>query len=340
MKDNEKIKKLSDLLERQTLVENLPPPDDVSREAIDNVQLPPPDNKIYIYKDLVKKLELIPELPKIPTFIPQLDYELDGGFQGGELAIISGIAKHGKSTLMQTMSYLQSRNAFPSIVFSLEMNWQELIRKFMLMDQNKKSNEPTDLPIFSTIDNRLLSLDWLEEKIKEAQKKHYIACVYIDHLHYLISLKEGNSKNIPFLLGSLARELKRMSMRLQIPIVLLAHTKKIDINVNPDLNALRDSGMLANEADFVIFIWRKKEKQDSYEDKGKRNWQHNLQSVNEGIVYSNESVLSLEANRRNGKTKRIGLVYYKNRFYPKEEYDNIINFNIDEFKDKMDWTNK
>jgi len=338
---NNNIDKLSALLghsETPTPVEQLSPPAGLTREQIDNAQLPPPDQNIYIYKDLVDKMRAIPDAPKIPTFIPQLDMDLDGGFQGGELIILSGTPKNGKSTLMQTFSYLQSLHAFPSIIFTLEMPWQELTRKFLQMDQDNVATAPTDLPIFSLIDNRGLSLEWLEEKIKEAQEKHGIAIAYIDHLHYLVSLKDSASKNISFLMGNLARELKRMSMRLNIPIVLLAHTKKIDVNINPDLNSIRDSGLIAAESDFVMFIWREREQKDKEEEK-KDKWKHaGLKTENNEIIYTNKAVLALEANRRNGNTRRIRLAYHRHRFYPEEEYENTVNFDYP--AKNTSWMNK
>jgi replicative DNA helicase len=268
------------------------------------------------YKDAVIKLMKTGiNKNKIPTFFKPVDEILDGGLQGGELVILSGPTKNGKSTMAQTWSYLQSRQGFSTLWFTLEMSWQELTKKFFDMDlDGQVSGEPTDIPLYYPLDNKNLSLEWLRQQIKEAKEKHSLSAVYIDHLHFLLPLKDFNT-NVSFLIGGIVREIKKIAVEFDIPIILIAHTKKLDVDVNPDINAVRDSSFVVQESDFTFIIWRERIKQ--------ANGKFNVQTETNTEIYTNMGTLALEANRRNGITKKIKIGMVAGRFYPEEEYNQV-----------------
>jgi len=311
-------------------IEDLPPPDGLSAKQLADVSAPFVDNKLYCYQELLKKLDEQGDKAKIPTFFQPIDDLVDGGFQGGELIIISGITKQGKTSLCQTLSYLQGKNNFPALWFTLEMSWQELIKKFREIDEGEGSKFTTsDLPIFMPIDNSSLSLSWLDSQIKKAQKENHISCIYIDHLHFLLPLKDFN-QNVSFLVGGIVRELKKIAVKRNIPIFLVAHTKKMDTQDEPDLNSVRDSSFITQESDFTFLIWRQRAKKETSRG-GKKDL--SIPKDDRSIVYHDYSWLSLEANRRNGLTRRMPLGFWKNRFYPYEEYEQLLY--LTDAKDKI-----
>lgn len=313
-KEEIKISDVENLLDKpkDTSVKQFPPPEGVSPEIIRAAQEEKIDNKLYGYEELADRVSKMPELPKTPSGIAELDELLDGGLQEGELMIVSAQTKSGKTTWCQTMSYNQGLQDISSIWFTLELSWQELTRKFMLMDEKyQESGEITKLPIFYPIDNRALSLKWLEKQIIKSKKEHNIKIAYIDHLHELVPLADSKS-NVSYIVGGLVREIKHLAINLKIPIVLVAHTAKQDINNVPGLYAARDSSMIAAESDFTLTIWREPFKQKKSADI--------LENDN---IYTDRTVLSLVANRRNGKTKKIAIGMINGRFYPYEEYLDI-----------------
>jgi len=300
-KDN--LKELKSLLDSPSdlSVEEFPVPTGVSNDLQQAMKEDQVDSKIYQYNELAKIVKALPDEPKITSGFDSLNEALDGGFQGGELVILSAATKNGKTTFCQTMSYLQAVKGVNSLWFSLEMSWQEITRKFLAMDIDDVITQvPANLGIFYMIDNRGLNLKTLEIKAKEARDKLGVKIIYIDHLHFLLPL--GETKNVSFVIGGIVREVKQIAVKLNITIVLIAHTKKLETDARPDINSLRDSSFIAQESDFVFLMWRERLDLDKKQKK--------YTGLEEEDIYSEATFVALEANRRNGKTKRwkFGLV--------------------------------
>lgn len=334
---NDDLLKAAEKNDEDISFQDLPVPPDMPQDLKEGVKAETFDSKIYEYPELVKKLEDIPNKAKIPTFFQPVDSLLDGGFHGGELVILSAPTKAGKTTLAQTFSFLQAQNGLPSLWFSLEMSWQELTRKFLEMDKAEListlsgKEPPSPLSICYPIQNRSLELKWMEKQIAKAQKEHGVQMVYIDHLHFLLPLKDFNT-NVSFLVGGIVRELKQIAVRLDIPILLIAHMRKLeDVKKRPDINTIRDSSFIAQESDFTFIMWRRRKKgvdtarwDDNAVKRAEQNQsgipEENIDESNEDI-YEDAAMLSLEANRRTGKTRKMVIEYINNRFFPAGSMD-------------------
>jgi replicative DNA helicase len=247
----------------------------------------------------------------IPCGFPLLDEMLDGGFKKGELIILSAPTKQGKSTLAQTITWNMAMNNKQSLWFTMEMSWQELTRKFMAMDETYQENKrPYSAPIHYPIENYYkggdLQMKWLRETISEAIRTENTEFVVIDHLHFLLPLKDYQS-NTSFLIGGIVREVKKIAVELKIPILLIAHTTKLDVEKTPTINDIRDSSFIAQESDFAMIMWRIRDKNASKKTSDDEDEERQ-------IVYTNKSWLSLEANRRNGRTGRVKLFFDGHKF--------------------------
>lgn len=251
----------------------------------------------------------------------RIDDLAGGGFKKGELIILSAPTKNGKSTLAQTITWnmAKAKQSANSLWFTMEMSWQELTRKFMMMDETyRKDGHPSTTPICYPMDNYLkageLQLQWMKDTIIEAKKFGSVEFVVIDHLHFLLPLKDFNT-NTSFLIGGIVREIKKIAVELEIPIMLIAHTKKLELDKTPDLNSIRDSSFIAQEADFVFMMWRIRNKEVLKKT-------HSDSEDEEQEVYTRKAWLSLEANRRNGNTGRTKLWHDGVKFvsYDKETH--------------------
>jgi len=312
--DQKQIDALYNLLEPNSNAPLIAPEAiNLPQKYVNAINSPIVDDTLYNYKALAERLEKEPVRPKVPTFFEPIDKLLDGGFQGGELVVLSGFTKGGKSTLMQTLTYCQAKHGISTVLFTLELGWQEFTRKYMAMD-NPGMARPyaySDLPLWYPIDNRALSLKWLELQIEKAIKRNKAQMAYIDHLHFLLPLKDYR-QNVSFLVGGIVRELKKIAVKLDIPIMLIAHTRKMPVEIAPDMNSIRDSGLIVCESDFTFLVWRVREKEE-------RKFQ-----MEGGVIYKDESWVSLEANRRNGKTLKFKIYFKNNRFYDQNEYFQIL----------------
>ena len=215
----------------------------------------------------------------IKSGFPRLD-ELIGGFQCGELIIISGETKHGKTTLCQTLTENIAKQKINCLWFSYEMPKRQFLSKF------------SELPLFYL--PRLLksrSLGWIETRIWEAKIKANIKAVFIDHLHYLVDMEKLRNPSIE--IGSIVRRLKRMAIKHNIVIFLICHTTKVASYQEPTYQDIRDSSFIAQESDGVFMIRRLDE--------------------------PDRSRLTISIHRRTGiRKKAIILVYYNNHLYEEE----------------------
>lgn len=235
-------------------------------------------------REILKQANLKPAA-KFFSKIPGLDAMLDG-FREGDVVVISAPTKNGKTTLAQTFTASLSESGVRSLWFSYEMTQNEFLSKF-----------PEPLPFFTLPKTlQVNSLDWLERKIVEAIAKHGVKVVFIDHLHFLIDMSFiGQKGNVSLLIGSIMRKLKQIALKWEVAIVLIAHTTKIQFEKEPDLSDIRDSSFISQEADTVLMIWRRREKETG--EFGSRAW------------------VAVAANRRNGKVGKVPLILQNNRFF-------------------------
>ena len=260
------------------------------------------------YSELVEKMKTLPEVKPVSTGLLALD-NLMGGFEEGRMYVLSAPTKQGKSTMAQSLMYLMAKKGLPSLMFSYEMGWQEVTKKFMAMDEKmQKFKIPTALPLYLPIDLHRgggeLQYQWLFEAIAKAKLENGIKLVVIDHLHFLLPLKDY--QNTSFIIGGIVREIKRMAVALSIPIILIAHVQKIKDDKVPDWTDIRDSSFITQEADVVLMMYRLKNKDSAT----------SVTEDSDVEVYTNKAILSVELDRVNGRSGKIKLIHNGVMFEP------------------------
>ena len=173
--------------------------------------------------------------------IPGLDYACEG-FQDGELIIISGPTKQGKTLLAQTLTVNFANQKQYPCWFTYEVPARQFLDQFPI------------LPLFylpST--NKAQDFDWFMNKCMEAFFKYNSRIFFIDHLHFLVDMARVSNPSLE--IGAIVRRIKRFAVENDFIIFLLAHIKK---NENDDLSYkdLRDSSFIAQDSDTVIMIKR------------------------------------------------------------------------------------
>ena len=255
------------------------------------------------YSELLREMQNEEKPKKMPSNTSMLD-DIIGGFEEGRLYILSAQTKQGKTTMAQTLLHNMAKVGTKSMIFSYEMGWREIAEVFGNMD--KSENIKTDMPVYVPIDLHRgggeLQYQWLYEAIAKAKEEKGVSVVVIDHLHFLLPLKDFN--NTSFLLGGIVREIKKISVNLNVAIILIAHTTKIDDDKVPDWTMIRDSSFITQESDVVLMMYRIKSKEAAKK-----------QSDDSTIdVYTNKTILSVELNRMGGKTGKIKLFHNGTKF--------------------------
>lgn len=177
----------------------------------------------------------------IKSGIPGIDYACDG-FRDGELIVISGPTKMGKTLLAQSFTFNFSKQKEYPGWFSYEVPARQFLDQF------------SSLPLFYLPQkNKAQDFNWLQERCLEAYFKYNTRVFFIDHLHYLIDM--ARIKNPSLDIGTIVRRIKRFAVDNDFVIFLLAHIGK---NESEDLSYrdLRDSSFISQESDCVIMIKR------------------------------------------------------------------------------------
>ena len=201
------------------------------------------EDKVVTSFELRDKLCAEKKAPHISvkSGFPGIDYACQG-FQDGEMIIISGPTKMGKTLLAQTFTVNFSRQKQYSCWFSYEVPARQFLDQFPI------------LPLFYLPQkNKAQDFDWFMNRCIEAHCKYNTRIFFIDHLHYLID--QARIKNPSLDIGVIVRRIKRFAVDNDFVIFLLAHVGK---NTGDELSwkDLRDSSFIAQESDCCIMVKR------------------------------------------------------------------------------------
>lgn len=227
------------------------------------------------------------------------------GFRKGQLVVVSGPPKHGKTALCQTFTKRFVEQGMRCLWFSYELRYEELFDKFPM--------EKLDFYMPNYMESGNLS--WIEDRIIEAKQKHNVDAVFIDHLDFLRDPEvlrdfRGNS-NTSVYIGSIIQKVKCMAMENDVVIFLLAHIRK-NRWLSQELPAseeLSDSRKIPQLADLVVMIIRLRK---------------------EGMYDGNRALFGIIENRHNGRTGKIKVEFRDKEFFEEETLDDKIKEYVDE----------
>ena len=202
------------------------------------------EDKIVSSEELAKQEQAIP-LKSFSSGIPTMDRILNK-LEPGELIVASGPTGHGKTTLLMTITQNMARNDVSSVWFTLEVT----PRQFLAKIEQGGHMPHFYLPSKNTENN----IDWLLERIVEAKVKYNAEVVFIDHLHQIFSMEKMN--NLSLEIGDVVAQIKKLAVDYGLVIFLVAHNKDRQDNKEPQMQDIRDSGMISRLADTVMGVWR------------------------------------------------------------------------------------
>lgn len=245
------------------------------------------EDKLISSLDLVDLIKNKPPELQMMTGFEGIDTILKG-FRLKQLVVLSAATKSGKTSF--AIDVTSKMRQYNPLWLPFEEGAEELVRKFI-----ERNETP---PMFFTPENITgNTLKWVEKKIIESIAKFGSQIVFIDHLHFIVPFA---AERQDLAIGMTMRALKTMAKKWNVCIVLIAHLKKTKLDTSPTLEDLRDSSFIAQEADTVIMLWRESKRE------------------NGDVITTNNINVSIQANRRTGKTGNIKMVYDEGHF---KEYD-------------------
>lgn len=210
------------------------------------------------------------------TGIQCLDSALSGGLRGSELYIIAARPSMGKTALAaQILESVCSDGERQGMFFSLEMNDAQIslrtIARITGIDANRIRSGDLDMEEWEKLQYAgeqmksmriLLRNDCNTDHIcAEVRRQHSMGMCDIVVIDYLQLMEHSNSRsgNRSEDIGYTSRQLKKLSMELNIPIIVLSQlNRNLESRANrrPMLSDLRESGTIEQDADVVMFIYR------------------------------------------------------------------------------------
>ncbi len=247
------------------------------------------DDRVISSEDLIEEVKNQPIKEKFYSGFSSLDKKMDG-WTTGESIFLTGITKHGKTSMcMELSARFVAQNP---LWLSFEEKAIDLLRKFKL----KTDTYPH---FYTPRQNEPPNLEWVEKKIIEAKAKFDSKVVFIDHIGFVADAERGKDDTEASRLERISRAVHSLAVKWDVLIFLMGHLTKVRSDQNPDIENIKGSSAMAQESDLTIILWRKTER------------------VQGKIEIGNETNLSLQANRRGG-TGNIEFIYENGRFLQTE----------------------
>jgi len=199
-----------------------------------------------------KPAKLVTQIPRLNELLP---------IDGGKLVVIAGRPGTFKSALaLHIARYSAMRNMGVGII-SLEMPRHEIAGRYKLLTDNDR----TPVPIM--LNCAAQDLNAIETQIIQWVERDGLNGVVVDYLT-LVTCQAPKTMRRDEVIGLITRRLKLLAMRLDIPILLLAQLNREPEKHNrkPMLSDLRESGNVEQDADVVLFTYKREvDGRDEYE---------------------------------------------------------------------------
>lgn len=245
-------------------------------------------NFISIKETLSEAFDRIDEIHKesgklrgIPTGFAALDNVL-GGLQKSDLVVLAARPSVGKTTLALDIARNISLKAkIPVGIFSLEMSKEQLVDRMLATEANVdlwkmrtgRLSDKGEYDDFRRIgdamarlseaqlfidDTSMVNIMEIRTKARRLQTEHGLGLIVIDYLQLMEG--RGNTDNRVQIVAEITRALKGIARELNIPVLVLSQLNRLVESRTPAiprLSDLRESGSIEQDADVVMFIYRK-----------------------------------------------------------------------------------
>ena len=254
-------------------------------------------NKFQPLKPVLQKsFERLDEISKnpgsvtgVPSGLKDLD-KLTSGFQPGELIIVAGRPSMGKTALALTFA----RNAaidykIPIGIFSLEMSNDALAMRLLTAESRVDSHlvrsgilpkeqwrnlsmsvgNLADAPIFLD-DTPAMGITELRAKSRRLKSEKDVKLLVVDYLQLMKGPHNVESRQQE--ISQISQSLKALAKEINVPVLALSQLSRAPearSDHRPVLSDLRESGAIEQDADLVMFLYRKWVYSRDEEDKRK-----------------------------------------------------------------------
>ena len=213
----------------------------------------------------------------IPTGLQRLD-ALTGGWRGGQLIVLAGRPRMGKSATMLHFARAAAIAGVPVYVYSAEMPNTQLAGRMLVGGSGVNSGsfrtgdidadswrrleqaaaELSALPVY-LYDRANISMGDIRSQCKAMARRGRCGMVIIDYLQLLDTASRNTNSTREREIAAASRSAKLLAKELDIPVILLSQlSRKVEERTDktPLLSDLRESGAIEQDADMVLFLDR------------------------------------------------------------------------------------
>lgn len=252
----------------------------ISDENATNHPVPMRDLLRSTFQELEKIANSGGEVTGLQSGFKELD-KYTTGFHPGELIIVAARPGMGKTAFVLSLAAnvgINSANPRPIALFSLEMPKEQLMQRMLCSEAQVemgrvrggylKKEDFTQLsiaagnmhkaPIYIDDSGALNPMELRAKcrRIKSQEKD--LGLVIIDYLQLMHSTEKQESRQLE--ISSISRTLKEISKELKVPVIALSQlSRAVESRTEPRpmLSDLRESGAIEQDADLVLFLYRK-----------------------------------------------------------------------------------
>ncbi|QBQ07226.1 replicative DNA helicase [Spiroplasma gladiatoris] len=232
--------------------------------------------------EVVKKIEALEKNGDIINGVPSGFNDLDtitNGWQKGDFIILAARPSMGKTAFALNLAINAAERQKGVVFFSLEMPKEQLVQRVL------SSVSAVDASLLRTAQN-LTTETWsritngseqiknmnividdspglnvlqIQSKLRKLKRDFNIELCVIDYLQ-LISSIQSRMDNRQNEVAAISRQLKKIARELNIPIICLSQlSRSVEKREEktPLMSDLRDSGAIEQDADIIMFLYRK-----------------------------------------------------------------------------------
>lgn len=221
------------------------------------------------------------KLRGLPTGFVQLD-NLLAGLQRSDLVILAARPSVGKTSFaLDIARHIASKSKKSVGIFSLEMSKEQLVDRLICsqagvglwkMRTGRLSESSDDFPkigqAMSELSESKIFIDdfantnvmELRTKARRLQMEHGLDLIVLDYLQLMGGSGNHYSDNRVQEIAEISRSLKGIARELNVPVLALSQlSRAVEMTkpAIPKLSHLRESGSIEQDADVVMFIYRK-----------------------------------------------------------------------------------
>ncbi len=219
------------------------------------------------------------KLKGVPSGFTGVD-NLLGGLQRTDLIILAARPSVGKTSFsLDIIRSVAVKHKQPVGYFSLEMAKEQIVDRMLCAEANvdlwklrtgRLSDKDDDFPRIGEALGRLseapifiddsssANIMTIRSKARRLKAEHGLSLIVIDYLQLMDARKHSDNRVQE--VAEISRGLKQIAKELDVPVLALAQLSRAVEQTKPaipKLSHLRDSGSIEQDADIVMFLYRK-----------------------------------------------------------------------------------